>query len=108
MVKTAAVIWYKANQSYVANTLCENRDQPELQCNGRCVLAKKIAAAEQRENNVPNPSQIQVKIEPCIIEKQHDALDDMLRAFVNLNFQDLKVEPSSAMAEGVFHPPQMV
>ena len=30
------------NQNYIAKTLCENRDKPQMHCSGKCQLQKKI------------------------------------------------------------------
>jgi hypothetical protein len=42
---------YKINFSYVANVLCENRDKPEMHCNGKCHLRKQLEKDQQQENN---------------------------------------------------------
>lgn len=39
-------IWYEINFDYVANELCENKEEPELKCNGKCYLMKQLAKAE--------------------------------------------------------------
>lgn len=36
------VIEYYANYDYIANVLCENRDKPYLECNGKCYLEKQL------------------------------------------------------------------
>lgn len=36
--------YWLANRAYIAATLCENRDKPQLHCDGKCYLAKKLAA----------------------------------------------------------------
>ena len=42
---------YELNRSYIASNLCENIDEPELQCNGSCHLRKQIKKqAEEKEN----------------------------------------------------------
>ncbi len=41
---------FKLNQQYIATELCINRDRPELQCNGQCVLMKKMKELEKREH----------------------------------------------------------
>ncbi|MFK7901083.1 MAG: hypothetical protein AB8B61_10045 [Cyclobacteriaceae bacterium] len=33
---------YQLNKEYIATQLCENRDRPELACNGQCILMKKL------------------------------------------------------------------
>jgi uncharacterized protein YneF (UPF0154 family) len=40
---------YQLNKDYIAKVLCINRDKPQMRCNGRCYLAKKIKAQEERE-----------------------------------------------------------
>lgn len=35
--------YWLANRAYIAATLCENKDKPQLHCNGKCYLKKKIA-----------------------------------------------------------------
>jgi len=40
---------FKVNQKYIAAMLCENRDKPQLHCNGKCYLMKKLKDAEEKE-----------------------------------------------------------
>lgn len=40
---------FKANQSYIAKELCENKSRPLLNCNGKCYLMKKLKQAEDKE-----------------------------------------------------------
>ena len=35
---------YYANYDYIAQELCENKDKPLLECNGKCYLVKQIKA----------------------------------------------------------------
>lgn len=57
------VIWvsFKLNQNFIARELCVNRNKPEMHCNGKCFLAKKIAEAKERkasrEAPVPEPDE---------------------------------------------------
>ncbi len=44
---------YISNYDYIVNVLCENRDEPQLNCNGRCYLARKLAG--ESEQNQKNP-----------------------------------------------------
>lgn len=45
------VLDFILNQEYVKEFLCINKEQPELQCNGKCHLSKQL------ENNTPNKEQ---------------------------------------------------
>ncbi|MCB9226052.1 MAG: hypothetical protein R2836_07695 [Chitinophagales bacterium] len=42
-------IIYNANKSYITEVFCVNKDKPELKCNGKCHLAKSLAAAEKEK-----------------------------------------------------------
>lgn len=45
------LISFKLNKRYIVNNLCENRAKPELKCNGKCFLQKKLKETEDREKN---------------------------------------------------------
>ncbi|WP_149207779.1 hypothetical protein [Flavobacterium johnsoniae] len=40
---------FQANSRYIADTLCENRTRPQLHCNGKCYLIKKLKQADESE-----------------------------------------------------------
>ncbi len=46
------IVEYVTNYDYIVTVLCENRDKPELQCNGQCYLSKQLAkeSSENQEN----------------------------------------------------------
>lgn len=48
---------FEVNQKYIAEKLCENRDKPWLNCNGRCYLMKKIKQAEEKERSAEHQVQ---------------------------------------------------
>ncbi|WP_423146514.1 hypothetical protein [Rubrolithibacter danxiaensis] len=60
---------FELNQNYITSKLCENRDKPEMHCNGKCYLAKKIKQAEQKERNQERESQKNHFQEAFLIEK---------------------------------------
>jgi hypothetical protein len=43
------ILAFKINQDYITAAFCVNKDKPEMHCNGKCVLAKKLKNAEQNE-----------------------------------------------------------
>jgi hypothetical protein len=49
--KWLMVAGYTINKDFIAKNLCENRDKPKLLCNGKCQLAKKMAAEESSPNS---------------------------------------------------------
>ena len=40
---------FEIRRDYIVANLCENRNRPMLNCNGKCYLAKKIADAKKQE-----------------------------------------------------------
>ncbi|MFD2570061.1 hypothetical protein ACFSUS_05405 [Spirosoma soli] len=44
------IAYYHANKDYIARVLCENRDRPELHCDGKCYLAKKLKAQQDKQD----------------------------------------------------------
>jgi len=43
-------ISYTINQQYITEKFCENKTKPELQCNGKCHLAKQMQKITQQES----------------------------------------------------------
>jgi hypothetical protein len=52
-VKGGYVAYYHLNKSYIASTLCENKDKPMSTCQGKCYLAKKIKQQDQQTSQFP-------------------------------------------------------
>lgn len=42
-------IEYIINQDYITEFLCINKDKPQLQCNGKCHLAKQIEKQQEKD-----------------------------------------------------------
>ena len=103
MVHPAApYIEYEVNKAYIAANLCENQDQPELQCNGSCHLKKQIKKQAEEKSD---PAQVLIDADkfpvstPAIISPAISA-PQVLRTF----------PPYTTFLRGrtlseVFHPP---
>ncbi|PWJ60495.1 hypothetical protein CLV98_101679 [Dyadobacter jejuensis] len=44
------IAYFHINRSYIAKVLCENRDRPKLNCNGKCYLAKKLKEQQDKRD----------------------------------------------------------
>lgn len=40
---------FEFNKGYIVQELCVNRDKPQLHCNGKCYLIKKLKQAQDKE-----------------------------------------------------------
>jgi hypothetical protein len=54
------VITFNINREYIANKLCENRDQPKLNCKGKCVMMKKMKQEEKKEQEGAGINKIEI------------------------------------------------
>lgn len=54
---------FKSNQARIAATLCENRERPELNCQGKCYLMKKLKEAEDKEKKQENQTQKKASVD---------------------------------------------
>ncbi len=48
---------FELNKKYIATTLCENRDKPQLHCEGKCYFMKKIKQAVEKEKSAERQAQ---------------------------------------------------
>ncbi|MCO5935808.1 hypothetical protein NAF17_09655 [Mucilaginibacter sp. RB4R14] len=48
---------FELNRNYIATKLCENRNKPQLHCNGMCYLMKKVKQAEEKQNTEDRQAQ---------------------------------------------------
>ena len=46
---------YQANYNYYATELCENQNEPELHCDGKCYFSKQLALAGDNHNETEPP-----------------------------------------------------
>lgn len=44
------IAYYNVNKEYITRVLCQNRDKPQLHCNGKCYLAKKLKEQQQKQD----------------------------------------------------------
>jgi hypothetical protein len=53
LLQSFSKVWiafsFKINQDYIARELCINRDNPDLHCNGNCVLMQRLKNNEEKE-----------------------------------------------------------
>ena len=94
---------FEANQSYIAKVLCENKDKPQLHCEGKCYLMKKLKQAQEKEQKQERQSQkLQIQ----------DAVVITPLTFTRYAFAEskLRIPFSTGMPQSIknsiFHPPQ--
>ncbi|RZK14866.1 MAG: hypothetical protein EOO86_17825 [Pedobacter sp.] len=94
---------FEVNQKYISEKLCENKDKPWMNCNGKCFLAKKLKQAEEKEK----------KQERENLRSQHmEALPNaasnftFLRTAVKTLYPERKVLNTVHRTFSIFQPPK--
>jgi len=108
MNQWSAVAYYRVNRDFIAKNLCVNRDKPMLNCNGQCYLAKKLKAAEEKEQK-SNSERLE-KMPEVVLGFQ--CISSLFKAHyferyvLENNFQIGEIHPNFS-TKGFFHPPQV-
>lgn len=108
MVRLGIVAWYELNKDYVAKTLCENRDKPQMKCCGKCYLRKQLKKTEEGSDNSKQlPTKIN-KTEPAVffaatIVRPNLYLLPEARIFHDHYKAPIGYDPVSS----IFHPPSV-
>lgn len=104
------VIEYNLNYDYIAKVLCINRDEPELNCNGKCQLAKEI------KKTLPIKTQDKLPILPVIdfdkFQVTHHNTEqhqfEVFQLFNKLKFLTNKKCKTNNYITSVFQPPEFL
>lgn len=100
---------YALNKEYIAKNLCENRNKPKMNCNGKCHLMKQLKKASSDVPSDGNTTKGNVNQEENVVHvgsafqfKIQDSKLNIATSYINTFSNKL---PSSYLKD-IFHPPQ--
>ena len=98
------VAQFYANQDYIAKNLCENRGKPQMHCDGKCCLKKKLAktANEQAPNSHNQKSTQQVNLFYADTRFEITHFSPVTFPATYFSYNDLG---TSCFYHAIFHPP---
>ena len=97
------IIDFYANQKYIAQNLCVNKDKPMMHCCGKCQLRKKLQ--QQQNNDKQNPEQRNNKNE-VLSSKSFFATAPLVKMQeLCINYTNLSFAKEIEMPRSFFHPP---
>jgi hypothetical protein len=103
--KWLVVMDFTIHRDFISKNLCENRNRPRLQCNGRCQLAKKLAE-EEKQNSSQNPGSGKIKAIDLLYDEQVSIPDLFSGSKRNRNlFSGLIQSGGILYSASIFHPP---
>lgn len=104
------VVDYVVNYEYIVNVLCENKDKPEMECNGKCHLSQELAKeAGADEKNPYNSKTSKTEIPQFIISENIIAYSFASESEL-VSFKNIGYKPnlnSSLFTSKILHPPQL-
>jgi len=101
---------YIVNYEYIVTHLCENRGKPQLQCDGKCYLAKMLAKekGQEKENPFEGHRTHNELMEILFLNKDRLALNPYLFEIAKKTvFAHLQLLFSSSHYPRVDHPPEV-
>ncbi len=105
MLKLGVLLDFYQHKEYIVNTLCINRDKPQMKCNGKCHLNKQLAKTQEQdsEKNVPVPT-LKTELSPSILTDNPLSYSSL---FENRSFSAYRTDIYSFLQSiDFFHPPQ--
>ena len=83
---------YVFDYEYISTVLCENKEVPELQCNGKCYLMKALAEASEKESTQKKKSNTStIELLPFFVTETDFSIP--------LNFTQTPVVPTTRVAQ---------
>ncbi len=93
--------YYTNTKSYVAN--CENKARPQMHCNGKCQMIKKISSEEKKDQQ--SPERKDNKNDITLFCKSFPAFITFFYAQPSKLFSSKTACKEIKMPRSVFHPP---
>lgn len=104
------VVEYVANYDYIVNVLCENKDKPEMQCNGKCHLTKELAKEAGAEDDNPFNSKTSKTEIPQFIISENIGEYSFASTGEFISVENIGYKPnlnSTLFISKILHPPQL-
>ena len=103
--QTATIAHFYANQDEIEQEFCENKNQPQLNCHGKCHLEKKLSITKDN----PTDKQQQFTSGILIFQGFENLASVSLYEFEssNLNFFDNSSRLQSGAISGLLDPPEL-
>ena len=111
VLKLSIVGWFEINQEYIAATLCENKNKPELVCCGKCVLTKELKKADDVEqksqNNAPSKEERTAMV-VFVLPEQTPITSPIQEIIPSLQNPKTAKHHGILAVHSIFHPPSFI
>ncbi len=101
---------YVMNYDYIVNVLCENKDKPQMHCDGKCFLSKQLAKESEKSDKNPfRENRSMSEIQPMVYFQPFFKLDfrsDAQNKALD-NFDTSQGLISLLFTSDISHPPEL-
>ncbi|TGE29492.1 hypothetical protein [Hymenobacter metallicola] len=99
------VVDYQVHKERITQLFCVNKDRPQLHCNGKCHLAKKLRKAAAADSKAPAGSWAKVKYD-AVLPVRALLVQPVAVRVSAVRFGRATIAPYSfTPAHSIFHPP---
>ena len=99
------LIDYQLRQDFIAKVLCINKEKPQLHCNGKCYLAKRLKATEEKENKTQRSILEKYEIPTIICQEVTSPQFNSVMPDYTLIADTYQNHYTGLFASYLFHPP---
>lgn len=109
LVKFSLVTYYGLNLKTIIDNYCVNKNKPELRCNGKCYLSKKIKLSKENiDNKHKTLLNISKLFSPVFFEeKEYKISVNLFYCFTKRNFFCLKKKINQGYKTKLKIPPKL-
>ncbi len=108
IAKSVVFLHWKINQSEIIQNYCENKDKPEMACNGKCHLSKDLLKIDQpKSQDQTNALQLacfNFQFSPFILSDKPNAFKNF-RAISFHYYVPHSLSYEANYLSSIFHPP---
>jgi hypothetical protein len=96
---------YQLNKNFIAANLCENRARPEMKCEGKCYLCKRLKNEEKKDQE--NPERRAENRFESLPFPLGFSLTHPTGTTISLEYPSFQEEVNNSFVLSLFHPPQV-
>ncbi|WP_133055244.1 hypothetical protein [Niastella koreensis] len=103
--KLFIVLDLQLNGSYIAKNLCENRNKPQMHCNGKCHRMKVMKQEQKKDQDNPErkaENKFEIFFANCLQTKLIPAINN-----TTISYPHIKEVTYAGFPVAAFHPPQV-
>jgi len=105
-IKTFPIIEYVIDYDNISTNLCENKDKPDLGCNGKCYLFKKSRKLQESEDEKKATIAEKLSLEYTTIAEFKYSLNQFSFAEIGSNFEYI-IKYYPIISKRVLAPPKL-